>query len=206
MDPLTELLASPAAATILAAFVVVSLLGLFSAPQLIARNLYCPYDFWRRGTWWTPITSAFVHADLPHLLFNGFTFWAFAFPLERAIGSTRFAALYATGLVISAAGTWLHHHRDPGYRCLGASGAILAVLFAAIVYVPTASIYIFLIPLPIPAPLFAVLYVGFSLWAARRPGSGVAHDAHLWGALAGVLFVAVVDPGALARAWQVVFG
>jgi len=73
---------------------------------------------------------------------------AFAFALERNIGTARFLALYAFGLLASALGTYFKHRSNPGYRCLGASGAILAVLFAAIVYSPTSSIFI----LPIRCP------------------------------------------------------
>lgn len=197
---------APASLLILAAIVLASGVGLFAAPAMVERNLFRPYWFLRRGEWLTPVTSAFLHADLPHLLFNGFTFWAFGFPLERAIGSTRFVALYAVGLGASSAGTWWRHRRDPNYRCLGASGAILAVLFASIVYFPTASIFILPLPVPIPAPLFAVAYLAYSYVASRQGRGQVAHDAHLSGALAGLAFVALGDPAALGRALRSVFG
>ena len=144
--------------------------------------------------------------QLPHLLFNAFTFWAFAFSLERQIGTLRFLALYAFGIVVSSAGTWLMHRRDPGYQTLGASGAILAVLFAAIVYTPSQSIYILPIPIPIPAPLFAVAYLAYSVWASRQTRGRINHDAHLGGAVAGIVFVLLIDTAAIARAWQQVFG
>ena len=76
----------------------------------------------------TIVTSGFVHADLPHLIFNMVTFYFFAFPLERQIGSARFAALYLLGLVVSDLGTYFKHRNDPQYASLGASGAISAVL------------------------------------------------------------------------------
>ena len=118
-----------------------------------------------------------------------------------------FIALYAFGLIASAAGTWLAHRRDSGYASLGASGAILAVLFASIVHTPAQSIIIFPIPLPIPAPLFALLYLGFTIYASRQPARGrIDHDAHLSGAIAGVLFVLLTDPAAFGRALRQVFG
>ncbi len=72
--------------------------------------------------------SGFVHADLMHLIFNMMTFYFFAFPLERYIGTVRFVALYLAGLLISHAGTYYKQRGNPEYACLGASGAISAVL------------------------------------------------------------------------------
>jgi membrane associated rhomboid family serine protease len=195
-----------AAALLLAAMVLASLVGLFAAPALIERSLFRPYWLLPRREYPTLVTSAFVHADLAHLLFNAFTFWAFAFALERAIGSTRFLALYAFGLLASDAGTWFKHRRDPEYRTLGASGAILAVLFASIVYFPTGSIFILPIPVPIPAPLFALGYLAYTYYAARLARGRINHDAHLSGAIAGLAFVVLTDPAAIERAWHSVFG
>lgn len=199
---MNSLLASPVASLLLAIILVASLLGLYARPDLVERNLFRPYWLLPRREYTTAITSGFLHADLGHLLFNSITLWAFAFPLERAIGSAKLLALYFFGLLVSDAGTWFKHRHDPAYRCLGASGAILAVLFASIVYVPTASIFILPIPVPIPAPLFAVLYLSYTWWASRSGRGRVNHDAHLSGAFAGIAFVAMVDPDAMVRAWQ----
>lgn len=195
-----------AAAIILGATVIVSLLGLWVAPGIIERNLFRPFWFLPRRQYWTAITSGFVHADLGHLLFNSLTYWFFAFPLERMIGSARFAALYFIGLVASDTGTYFKHRRDPDYACLGASGAILAVLFASIVYIPRQSIMIMPIPLPIPAPLFAIGYLAYSFYAARAQRGRINHDAHFYGALAGLAFVALTDPPAWERAARIVLG
>jgi membrane associated rhomboid family serine protease len=205
MERLT--LGAPAAVAILAAMVVASLLALRDGSTWLERHLLRPYWLVPRHQWHTVFTSGFLHADLAHLLFNAFTFYAFGPSLERAMGTPRFVALYAVGLAASAAGTWLVHRKQAGYASLGASGAILAVLFASIVYTPTQSIFIFPLPLPIPAPLFAVLYLAFTWYAARAPWRGrINHDAHLSGALAGVAFVGLVDPAAFARGWQQVMG
>jgi membrane associated rhomboid family serine protease len=207
MNPLQSLIGTnPGATLLLATIVIASVLGLTRAPALIERNLFRPFALVPQRQYLTLITSGFLHADLAHLLFNGFTFWAFAFPIERAIGTQRFLALYFFGLLASDLGTWVAHRRDPNYRTLGASGAILAVLFAAIVYAPKASIFILPIPVPIPAPLFAVCYLAYTWYASRQSRGRVNHDAHLSGAIAGVAFVALTDFGALARAIRSVVG
>jgi len=191
---------TPGAALLLALMVGTSLYGLFRSQSLIDGNLFRPYWLLPRRQWHTLVTSGFVHADLMHLLFNAFTFWAFGFGLERTIGTTAFLVLYFFGLLVSDAGTWIKHRGDPEYRCLGASGAILAVLFASIAYHPKSSIFIMPIPVPVPAPLFALGYLAYSWYAARQARGRVNHDAHLAGAFAGVAFVALTDWPTLARA------
>lgn len=114
---------APAASLLLAAILLTSLIGLLLAPSLIERNLLRPYWLVRNSEYSTLVTSAFVHADLAHLLFNSFTFWAFAFPLERRTGTAPLLALFASGLLASATGTCLKHRRDANYRSLGASVA-----------------------------------------------------------------------------------
>jgi membrane associated rhomboid family serine protease len=199
--PMSDLAATaPVALLVMAMFVGASLLALFAAPGMIERGVFRPYWLLRRNQWATLVTSAFLHADIGHLFFNGFTFWAFGFSLERTIGSAQFALLYAFGLLASALGTWVAHRLEPEYRTLGASGAILAVLFASIVYHPSSSILILPFPMPIPAPLFAVLYLAFTWWASRQARGRINHDGHLAGALAGVAFVALTNPPVLSRA------
>lgn len=190
-----------AASIIFVATIAISLLGLFVVPALIEKSLFRPHWFLRRQQYFTVIASGFVHADLGHLLMNMVTFWFFAFPLEAYLGTAKFAVLYATGLIVSAGYTWYRHRDKPDYATLGASGAIAAVLFAYIVYDPLSTLFIFPIPVPLPAFLFALGYIAYSYWAAKQARGRINHDAHLLGAVSGVLFVAVTDPGAFARLW-----
>ena len=188
--------ATPAAFAILFATLAASLAGLYLKPAIIDRNLFRPYWLLRRQQYATVVTSGFVHADLTHQLFNMITFYFFAFPMERVLGTVRFVALYLVGLLISHLGTWYKQRNNPEYASLGASGAISAVLFAFIVYFPTQSLFIIPFPFPIPAPLFAIAYVAYSWYSARNPRGRINHDAHLGGALAGLAFVLLTDPGA----------
>jgi membrane associated rhomboid family serine protease len=186
------------AGIILALIVGASLVGLASRP-ILQRALLRPYLVARHQGYAGLITSGFVHADLGHLIFNLITFYSFAFPLEHTLGTPKFLILYFSGLLLSGIGTCIKHRDDPGYASLGASGAILAVLFASIVYFPHLRLIIIPIPIPIPGPLFALLYLGFSYYSSRTSRDRINHDAHLFGALVGVAFVAVTDPHSLVE-------
>lgn len=188
-----------AAPAIMALTIGISLLGMFRMPNIINQFLFRPYFFVRNKQYDTMIMSGFIHADVGHLLFNMFTFYFFAFPMERYIGTTRFVFLYFVGLIVSHSCSWYKHRNNPEYASLGASGAISAVLFAYIVYFPTTTLMIIPIPVPIPAVLFAVGYVGYSYWASKKSRDRINHDAHLCGALSGLAFVGVSDPGAFVR-------
>lgn len=196
---------TPAATIIFIVTIALSLLGMYRAPAIIERCLFRPSAFLRRKQYHTIVTSGLVHADLGHLVFNMFTFWFFAFPTERQLGTARFTVLYVTGLVASHACTYWKQRSNVHYASLGASGAISAVLFAYIVYFPRTTLMIFPLPIPIPAVLFAVGYVAWSYWAARSPRGRINHDAHLCGALFGLAFVGLTDPGAFAGLVRVIF-
>jgi membrane associated rhomboid family serine protease len=175
----------------------ISLLG-FASRSVIELAVLRPYLVARRRGYAGLLTSGFVHAGFGHLAFNLITFYSFAFPLERTLGTIAFVVLYFSGLLLSNVGTCVKHRNDPNYASLGASGAILAVLFASILYFPTQRLFILPIPIPIPAPLFALAYLVFSYYSSRRATGRVNHDAHIGGALTGVAFVALTDPHQIA--------
>jgi membrane associated rhomboid family serine protease len=194
-----------AAPAIMILTIGISLLGMYQIPDIINKFLFRPYYLLREKQYDTMIMSGFIHADIGHLLFNMVTFYFFAFPLERFLGTARFVILYFVGLIISHTCTWYKERNNPQYASLGASGAISAVLFAYIVYFPTTTLFIIPIPFPIPAVLFAVSYVAYSWWAAKNSNDRINHDAHLCGAFSGIGFVAVTDLGAFSRLLATIF-
>lgn len=203
MDQL--LAVAPASFAILALTTVVSALGLFVSPRIIERNLLRPYYLVRDKRYDTLITKGFVHADMSHLFFNMLTLYFFGPYLEGTIGTPKFVALYFLGLLVASLGTFVRRRRDMQYASLGASGAISSMLFAFIVYYPMVNIYVFF-AIPIPAFLYAVLYLAYSFWAAKNARDNVNHDAHFDGALFGLIFVLVTEPGAWINGLQRLFG
>jgi membrane associated rhomboid family serine protease len=187
---------TPGAAVLLVLTAAISLLGLYVMPAIIRLAVLRPFWLIRNSEYWRLISSGFVHASLSHLLFNLLTYYFFAFALEQRIGTVRFLTLYALGLLLSNLGTTYRHRNEPDFASLGASGAITAVLFAAIVYFPTSSLYILPLPVPIPAPVFAVLYLAYSYYQSRHSAGRINHDAHFGGAITGLAFVAITDPDA----------
>ncbi len=108
------------------------------------------------------------------------------------IGALGFVLFYLSAILVAILPTYLRHRHDPRYRSLGASGAVSAVLFAFILFNPWSLIFVFF--LPVPAILYAVFYVGYSIWMDRQGTDNVNHSAHLWGAGYGVLFTLMMEP------------
>jgi membrane associated rhomboid family serine protease len=181
----------------LAIILVTSLISLaaFGNPRMIAALIFWPPAV-KRGQVHRFVTHGFIHADGGHLLFNMITLFFFGSVMERLfepyIGMPGYVAFYLGGIVVAMLPSWLRHRHDPAYRSLGASGAVSAVLFAFILIQPWALIFVFFVP--VPAIVFAALYVVYSIWAERRARDNINHSAHLWGAAYGVLFTLILEP------------
>lgn len=145
------------------------------------------------------VTYGFIHADFMHLLFNMITLYFFGTQIEalmtNAVGIWVYPVFYLSALVVSILPTYLKNQHNPNYLSLGASGAVSAVLFAFILVAPWQLILVLFIPLP--AIVFAVLYVGYSIWMDRRGGDRINHSAHLAGAAYGVMFLIIMRPQVL---------
>ena len=175
----------------------------FNDRTLLERLILWPPAVERRKQYDRLLTHGFIHADWMHLAFNMITLWSVGSAVEQVFSAwitpAGFVLFYLSAIVVSILPTYISHRRDPNYRSLGASGGVSAVLFSFILFDPWSTLIIFPIPLPIPAFLFAVLYVGYSIWMDRRGRDNVNHSAHLWGAAYGVLFTVLLEPRILGH-------
>ncbi len=188
---------------LIALTVLVSWLA-FDRPRLLERLILWPPAIDRHKQFDRLLTHGFIHADWQHLLFNMITLYFFGGLVERLfvpyIGQIGFLLFYLSAILIAILPTYLRHRHDPNYRSLGASGAVSAVLFAFILVQPWALIFVFFVPMP--AILYAVLYIGYSIWMDRRGGDNINHSAHLWGAGYGVVFTLMMEPRVAASFLQ----
>ena len=150
----------------------------------------------RDGEIYRLLTAGFLHADLMHLLFNMFTLFFFGPVLEsdRLMGRARFLIVYFAALLAGNLWALFANFNEPFYAAVGASGAISGVMIAVSLFVPFMMIFFFGI-IPVPAILFAVLYIGYSAFAMGSVNSTIGHEAHLGGAIAGLVLTLVMFPG-----------
>jgi membrane associated rhomboid family serine protease len=169
----------------------------FGKPRLLDRLILWPPAIDRYRQYDRLLTHGFIHADWQHLLFNMITLYFFGSLVERwyvpLIGHVGFVLFYLSAIVIAILPTYVRHRHDARYRSLGASGAVSAVLFTYILLQPWSLIFVFFLPLP--AIVYAALYIGYSIWMDRHGQDNVNHSAHLWGAAYGVVFALLVEPG-----------
>lgn len=159
-----------------------------------------PQKVIRRGQWHRLLTSGFVHADIGHLVFNMFTLYFFGTLIEQVFGvlfgesgSIYLLVFYLVAIIVSDLPTLIRYRDRSSYNSLGASGGVSALLFAAIMFVPTEKILIMGI-IPIPGFIFGALYMGYSFYESRRGRGTINHDAHLFGAIFGIVVVILLYP------------
>jgi membrane associated rhomboid family serine protease len=184
---------------IILATVILSILA-FSSKEALAKMIFNPYIIREKREWWRFITSGFIHADFMHLFVNMFVFQSFGEATlnnysdvfaER--GDYYFLLLYFGGMVIASVSSYKKNFENPEYNALGASGAVAAVVFAYILFEPLRPLYILGI-VPMPGILFALLYLVYSYYEARRAADYVNHEAHFYGAVFGFLFTIFLKP------------
>jgi membrane associated rhomboid family serine protease len=169
------------------------------------------------------ITSGFIHSDWNHLIMNMLSFFFFAFSLEHTItylqsvnvgeiptegeqrfatilGHTKFFLIYFISMIVADLTTIIKYKDIPGYGSLGASGAISGMIMSAVILAPAMDMNIMIFGF-LPGWLFAIMYLSYSYYAARRMMDNVAHEAHLWGAIAGIIFTFALLP---KEAWKFV--
>jgi membrane associated rhomboid family serine protease len=169
----------------------------FNRPGEIDKLSMWPYMVKEHKQYYRFITAGLVHADYMHLGFNMLTMWFFGKYIEMAFqdlfgSKIYFLVFYVLALIVSDIPSYFRHRNNYGYRSIGASGAVSAVVFAFILFQPWAKIVVFVIPMP--AILYGALFLGYSVYMSRRGGDGINHDAHFWGAVFGIVFPLLVRP------------
>lgn len=178
----------------------------FSNQRLFTELMFEPFVIKARGQWHRFITHAFVHSGWPHLLVNAMVLFGFGQHVEGefalyapAAPSMVYLSLYIGGILFSSLAAYKRHMHDPDYRAVGASGAVSSVLFAYILMTPANKISLMLFPVGLPAWMFGGLYLLYSWYMDKKRSDNVAHDAHFYGALFGLAFMVILDPGILGR-------
>ena len=174
-----------------------------------------PYQVFHRKQYYRLFTHAFVHADWIHLLINMYVLHSFGMAVESIFSqleavdvlksaSLYYFLLYVGGLLFSPLVTLFKHRDNFHYNSVGASGAVSAVVFCAIFFMPMGKIQLYFL-FPMPAILFAVLYLIYSSIMSKRGKDHINHDAHLIGALFGLLFPLIIDPKLIHHFFSEIF-
>ena len=198
--------AIPATYILIAANVIASFVAL-NNPALFKLLMFEVEGVVKRGEYHRLITAGFLHVDVNHLLFNMLTLFFFGPALESSgmLGVSGFLIVYFVSLVAGNLWALVENLKRPDYTAVGASGAVSGVLVSFCLFAPFALILIFFI-IPMPAILFAVLYIAYSAIAMGRDKSNIGHEAHLGGAIAGLLVSMLLVPGIIDTLVERVLG
>ena len=173
----------------------------FNKPEFLHRWMFIPYQMKNHGEWDRFVTSGFIHKDYMHLLFNMFTFYFFGGVVEQVlsykfgviVGGVIFVVFYILGIVISDIPTYLKNQDNSYYRALGASGGTSATVFASIIILPLSDICLFGI-VCLPGFILGALFLIYSYFKGKNQDDAINHDAHLYGAIFGIIFILIISP------------
>jgi membrane associated rhomboid family serine protease len=191
---MTDILHTPVTLLVLLATIAVSIAG-FRNPRLTDALILDVQAIRKRREYHRLLTSGFVHGDPMHLFMNMLTLFFLGPGLEQMAGPVGFAIIYFASLLAGSAWAVMEHLRSSSYRALGASGAISGITVVFALFAPFAQIIVLI--LPMPAIVFAVLYIAWSAYASGRVNDGVGHEAHLGGALMGLVLTCALWPSAI---------
>ena len=162
--------------------------------------LFIPYAVKHSNQYHRIVSHVLVHADFSHLAFNMISLFYLGGYLEAqlmntygSVGMYYYIILYIAGGIAATLFPYYKNSDNQMYRSLGASGAVSAVVFATILWEPQLELMLMFIPIPIKAYVLGPIYLAIEYYSMRRGASGIAHDAHLGGALFGILFVLLID-------------
>lgn len=176
----------------------------FQRQDLFLRWSHRPWDVLHQHQYERWVSSGFVHADWLHFAINMFVLWQFGTMVETTFalladpvtGRIRYATLYLLVLIASSVPTFLKHKNNPYYASVGASGAVSGILFAYVLFHPMRPIYLYGV-IPIQGIVAGVAYLVYSSWASRQGSDRINHDAHFYGAVAGLLGTLLFYPESL---------
>jgi membrane associated rhomboid family serine protease len=179
-------------------------LSIIAANVIISMKGFKDYSFFekykfniggiRRGEQFRMLSSGFLHMDFSHLLFNMLTLYFFANVVLSSVGAINFILIYLASLFVGNLLSFYFHKNELHYSAIGASGAVSGILYSAILFYPNMSLYLFFIPIPIPAWLFGILYLLYSIYGMKKSIGNIGHDAHFGGALAGYFLTILIVP------------
>lgn len=178
---------------LIAVNVLFSLKG-FNDPIFFRKNLFSISDIIVHKEYKRLLTSGFLHVDWTHLLFNMFALYSFGQLLLQLVGQVEFFAIYFVSLVGgNLLSLFINRHKS-NYSAVGASGAVSGVIFACIAIYPQVGIYIFFIPIAIPGWIFGPAFILISIYGMKRQSDNIGHEAHLGGAIIGMLVTIAFNP------------
>jgi membrane associated rhomboid family serine protease len=166
----------------------------FSRREVMFKYNFNAYQIVHRKQWYRIFSHAFLHANWEHLIFNMLSLFFFAPIVESQLGIINFLLIYGGATIASSIPDLIKYKDNYAYNALGASGAVSAIIFTSILLNPTSKIMLMLIPIPIPAVIFGVLYLFYSAYMAKRNMDNIGHNAHFWGAIFGFVFPILLYP------------
>ena len=148
----------------------------------------------KRGEQIRMVSSGFLHADNAHLFFNMFTLYFFADVVIGLVNVFKFVVIYFGSLLLGNLLSLYFHKDEYHYSAVGASGAVMGIIYAAILLQPGMSLYMFFIPIPIPAYIFGIGYLLYSIYGMKNRIGNIGHDAHFGGAVGGYIITLIMSP------------
>jgi membrane associated rhomboid family serine protease len=190
--------------TLLIIIVTVGISVMFMDNQVVKGKLmFNAYMINKHRQWYRLFSSGLIHGDWLHLAFNMISLYMFGGAVESMYrnsdvygpkGTLLFILLYVSSLATSSLYSYEKYKNNVYYNALGASGAVSAVIFAFIVLAPTQKLMLLILPIPIPAYLFGLIFLGIEYYLGKRGQTNIGHDAHFWGAIYGVVFTIALKP------------